>query len=222
MTYDIIATGSSGNAVVINGEILIDIGVPMKKLRESGCIKDLRLVLLTHAHGDHFNAATVRALHKERPALRWGCCEWMVPHLLKAEVDKRVIDVLSPYEGTDDARLYRKLAVIHPSFIPHDVPNCAWHIFNGKEHLFYATDTSTLDHIEAKDYDLYLIEANHTRAEIEARIAEKQARGEFAYEARAAQNHLSQEQALDWLARNAGPNSKYVFLHQHKETCHEK
>ena len=51
MTYDILATGSSGNAVVINGEILIDCGVPMKKLRESGYIKSLNLVLLTHAHG---------------------------------------------------------------------------------------------------------------------------------------------------------------------------
>lgn len=78
MMYDILATGSSGNAVVINGEILIDCGVPMKKLRESGYIKSLNLVLLTHSHGDHFNPATVRALHQERPALRWGCCEWMV------------------------------------------------------------------------------------------------------------------------------------------------
>lgn len=102
--------------------------------------------------------------------------------------------------------------------IPHDVRNCCWHIITrGGETLFYATDTGTLDGIEARNYDLYLIEANHTRAEIEARIAEKQARGEFAYETRAAQNHLSQEQALDWLARNARPQSRYVFLHQHKE-----
>ena len=70
MTYDIIATGSSGNCVIINGEIAIDMGIPMKKLRESGYIKGLKLVLLTHAHSDHFNSATVRALHKERPALR--------------------------------------------------------------------------------------------------------------------------------------------------------
>ena len=91
MTYDIIATGSSGNCVIINGEIAIDMGIPMKKLRESGYIKDLRLVLLTHRHTDHFNAATVRALHKERPDLRWVCCAWMVPLLLKAGVDKRVI-----------------------------------------------------------------------------------------------------------------------------------
>lgn len=229
MTYDILATGSSGNAVVINGEILIDCGVSMKKLRESGYIKNLKLVLLTHSHVDHFNAATVRAIHKERPALRWGCCEWMVLHLLEVGVDKRVIDVCEPQCWT----VYTEFDVM-PCTLLHDAPNCGWTIQGGNKRIlfdtpnlwksepgiyrmFYATDTSTLDHIEAKDYDYYLIEANHTRAEIEARIAEKRARGEFAYENRAAQNHLSQEQAMDWLARNAGPNSKYVFLHQHKE-----
>lgn len=223
MTYDILATGSSGNAVVINGEILIDCGVPMKKLRESGYIKSLKLVLLTHSHGDHFNPATVRALHQERPALRWGCCEWMVWEdrekrvpgpLLKAGVDKRVIDVYDP------GRAY---AYVSFSFVPvplvHDVPNCGYkiNIGVGKKFIFYATDTSTLDHIEAKNYDYYLIEANHTKAEIEARIGDKLARGEFAYEVRAARNHLSQEQAREWLVQNAGPNSQYVFLHQHKD-----
>ncbi len=213
MTYDILATGSSGNAVVINGEILIDCGVPMKKLRESGYIKSLKLVLLTHAHGDHFNPATVRALHQERPALRWGCCEWMVPHLLEAGVDDRVI---VPHR-TGETWHYPKIGSSFAESIPHDVPNCCWHIFIKDGPIFYATDCSTLDAISAKDYPLYMLEANHTQAEIEARIEDKLARGEFAYEVRAARNHLSQEQAMDWLARNAGPNSKYVFLHQHME-----
>lgn len=217
MTYDIIATGSSGNAVVINGEILIDCGVSMKKLRESGYIKSLKLVLLTHEHGDHFKADTVRALHKERPALRWGCCEWMVPHLLEAGVGKRVIDVFEVGDGHNGYDYSKIHSYIVPVPLVHDVPNCGYRIITGSDYLFYATDTSTLDHIVAKNYGFYLIEANHTRAEIEARIAEKQARGEFAYETGAAQNHLSQEQALDWLARNAGPNSLYVFLHQHRD-----
>jgi hypothetical protein len=71
--------------------------------------------------------------------------------------------------------------------------------------------------VEAKNYDLYMVEANHERAEIEARIAEKQAAGEFAYELAAAKNHLSREQALDWLYQNMGPDSQYVFLHQHRD-----
>lgn len=211
MTFDIIATGSSGNAVVLNGNILIDVGVPFKKLE--AVKKDLKLVLLTHIHGDHFNPRTVRALAKERPTLRWCCCEWMVAPLVEAGVDKRRIDVLGINEGIS----YNHALCIETFPLVHDVPNCGWKVFPDEDRIFYATDTGTLDGIEAKNFDLYLIEANHTKEEIEERIKEKHAAGEFAYESRAASNHLSQDQALDWLYQNMGPRSRYVFLHQHKE-----
>jgi len=172
MMYDIISTGSKGNAVVINDRIMIDCGVPYKLLEPY--TKRLKLVLLTHEHGDHFVASSVRRLHKERPMLRFGCCPWMVGHLLDAGVDKRVIDVYEPehwYSYPGDLQ-------ICPEPLFHNVPNCGYHIMDVWERLFYATDTGTLDGIVAKDYDLYMVEANHTKADIAARAAEKQARGE--------------------------------------------
>lgn len=210
MTYNIIATGSTGNAVLINDSILIDIGVPWKKIEPYA--SQIKLVLTTHQHGDHFKASTVKALHRAHPATRWGCCEWMVGPLLEAGVDKRVIDVMTP-----GYCFVYPMMTAKPEHLLHNVPNCGWHIWSGDESLFYATDCATLDGIEAKDYDFYLIEANHTRAEIEARIAAKRAAGEYAYEVEACRNHLSQEQALDWLAENMGPHSEYVFLHQHQD-----
>lgn len=221
MTYDILATGSTGNAVVINGEILIDCGVSMKLLRQSGYIKDLKLVLLTHGHADHFNRHTVEALCKERPSLKWGCCEWMWPHLAKAGIPCNAIHLYIPDDKTGYRYSNQTLYIIA---VPlwHDVPNCGYRIFHKGESLFYATDTGTLDGIEAKNYDYYLIEANHTQADIASRIEDKLSRGEFAYEYRAAQYHLSYEQAMEWRAQNAGPNSRCELLHQHKETPKEK
>ena len=217
MTYNIISTGSKGNAVVINDHILVDCGVPFKALEPVK--KDLRLVLLTHIHGDHFNPRTVQALAKERPSIRWGCCEWMVWPLLDAGVDKRRIDLIRPDKPgeTSHAMIYNGLAIVRPEPLAHNVPNCGCHIEHGRERLFYATDTGTLDGVEAKGYDLYMVEANHTRAELEARMEAKRAAGEFSYEWAAAQNHLSREQAEDWLYQQMGPNSRYVFLHQHHE-----
>jgi L-ascorbate metabolism protein UlaG (beta-lactamase superfamily) len=213
MMYNIISTGSKGNAVVINDRIMIHCGVPYKLLEPY--TKRLKLVLLTHEHGDHFVPSSVRRLHHERPTLRFGCCEWMIPHLLAAGVDKRVIDV---YDPTIKAFLmYGGELSIRPELLTHNVPNCGYHIRTNGKRLFYATDTGTMDGIEAKEYDLYMIEANHTKADIAARAAEKQARGEYAYEFRAAENHLSQEQAEDWLYQNMGPRSMYVFLHGHEE-----
>ena len=75
MRYNIISSGSQGNAVVIDDDILIDIGVPYKALAD---VKgQLKLVLLTHIHGDHINKTTLSRLVRERPTLRVGCCEWM-------------------------------------------------------------------------------------------------------------------------------------------------
>lgn len=218
MQFDIIASGSKGNAVVINNSILIDIGVPFKALEPYK--KGLKLVLTSHQHGDHFNPRTVRVLHRERPGIRWGCCEWMVGPLLEAGVDKRVIDVFDP---TIPAFLmYGPHFSIRPQLLSHDVPNCGYHmIFYQKdqktERLFYATDTGTLDGIDAPGYDLYMIEANYVEEELKARQTAKLAAGQYSYESRAAATHLSREQAEEWLYRNMGPNSKYVFLHQHKE-----
>ena len=209
MTYEVISTGSQGNAVLIQGGILIDCGVSFRKLEPYE--KQIQLVLLTHRHGDHFKPRTVAVLAYARPTLRWGCCAWMVQPLVDAGVDRRKIDVLSPGE----IYRYNGLAEISPEHLHHNVPNCGYRIKIGAERLFYAKDCGTLDGIEAKNYDLYLIEANHTKAEIEARIAEKLEAGQFAYEYAAAQNHLSREQAMDWLSENAGPNSMYQFLHQH-------
>ena len=217
MTFDVISTGSSGNAVVLNKNILIDCGVPFSKVKPY--TKELYLVLLTHIHGDHFKPRTVRALHRERPGLRWGCCEWMVAPLLEAGVDKRVIDVYDP--DLKAFEMYGPRISIRPERLTHDVPNCGYHLLLTPEHgkrerIFYATDTGTLDGVEAPGYDWYFIEANHTKAELEERARAKLDAGEFAYEIRAARNHLSQEQAEEWLYSQMGPHSQYVFLHQHK------
>ena len=48
MKYEILATGSKGNCVIINDEIAIDMGVTYKKI--SPYLKQLKLVLLTHIH----------------------------------------------------------------------------------------------------------------------------------------------------------------------------
>ena len=48
MNFEVVATGSKGNAVIINDEILIDCGVAFKKIEPY--VKKLKLVLLTHVH----------------------------------------------------------------------------------------------------------------------------------------------------------------------------
>ncbi len=207
--FEILATGSTGNAIIINDTILIDCGVPFKALREH--YKKLKLVLLTHIHGDHFNKSTIRRLAKERPTLRFGCCQWLVKPLLSAGVDSRNIDVMEP----DAVYRYGAFDVIPVSLV-HDVPNCGYKIHFPDSKMFYATDTNNLNGIVAKNYDLYMVEANYGEEEIRQRIAAKKEAGEYAYEYKVLQNHLSIEKCNDFLYRNMGPKSEYVYLHQHE------
>jgi phosphoribosyl 1,2-cyclic phosphodiesterase len=214
MTCDVIATGSQGNAVALGGEILIDCGVPYKKIAH--LVPTLKLVLLTHRHADHFNPTTIKRLHKERPALRFGCCAWMAPLLLDAGVSALVIDLFNLAESAPVYK-YSDRCTVFPFPLYHDVENCGYKItYNGKR-ILYATDTSTLDHVNAEGYDLYLIEANHTEDELADRIRRKTESGEYVYEHRVEVTHLSRESADSWLAMNAGPNSRVIYLHQHKE-----
>lgn len=207
MTYKIIQTGSSGNATVVNNQILIDCGVSFRKL--APYYKDLKLVLLTHIHGDHFSKTTIKKLAKERPALRFASCNWLVSDLVNCGVDKRNIDVL------EIGKLYDyKAFKVSPVLLYHDVDNCGYRVFKDDKKLIYATDTNTLESITAKDYDVYLIEGNHYEDEINAIIEYKQENGIYSYEIESKENHLSVEKATEWLIENMGENSTYELMHQ--------
>ena len=208
--YKILASGSKGNAVIIDKFIMIDCGVPFRTLNEN--YKDLKLLLLTHKHKDHFYIQTIKRLSTERPTLRIGCCEWLVQALVDTGINKRNIDVYEIGKIYD----YGSFKV-SPVKLYHYVPNCGYRLFLEGGKVLYATDTKHLSGIAAKDYDLYLLEANYTDDDISARMEEKEQTGAFSYEKRVINTHLSQKQCDDFIAENAGGRSLYVYLHQHKE-----
>lgn len=208
ISYNIISTGSNGNAVIINNFILIDCGVPFKSILPY--IKDLKLVLLTHIHTDHFNKTTIRLLASERPTLRFLCGGYMVKALIDCKVNKFNIDVAE----SDNIYDYGLCSII-PVKLVHNVSNYGYKIHFGNKKMFYATDTNSLDGIKAIDYDLYMIEANYEDDEIKERIRRKKENGEYAYEYEVIKNHLSKTKCDDFIYKNAGTLSEYVYLHCH-------
>ena len=209
MDYTVISTGSKGNCVVLSSKLMIDVGVSYKAIKPY--IKDLQLVLLTHGHGDHLKPSTIRKLQEERPALRFGCGKWLLPSVIACGVPKRKIDVYIPNIKT---RYSDNLWLIMAP-TKHNVTNCCYRISLNGEKIFYATDCNNLDGIDAKNYDLYMIEANYEDSEIQERIAEKEAAGQYVYEYQVLNNHLSKQKADNFIAENAGINSRYVYLHGH-------
>lgn len=99
----------------------------------------------------------------------------------------------------------------------HDVPNTSYLIDLKPIKLYYATDTYKLDYLSClKNLDYYFIEKNYNEEEIKARIEEKQLNGEFTYEYRVLNSHMSEEETNKFLLSMMGDNSKFIYCHEHK------
>lgn len=209
--YKILSTGSDGNAVIIENDIMIDCGVSFKSLKDD--VRGIKLVLLTHIHSDHFNRATIKRLATERPTLRFGAPWWLIENLSICGMTKHNIDVLQC-----GYRYKYGNVTVEPFELVHNVPNCGYKLFfdDGRK-MIYATDTNNLNGIVAKNFDLYMIEANYEDEDIERRIREKKENGDYAYEAQVMKNHLSKAKCDDFIYKNIGANGQYVYMHRHEE-----
>lgn len=223
MTCDVIATGSKGNAVLLDGRILIDCGVPFSKIQPY--IKDLEFVVLTHIHGDHFYPNTLLRIHRIRPAVRFVCGPNLLAELLNLGICAYSVYVATPlfpkrFVPAKDG----EAITFSPVALVHNVENYGWLISFGTRRndgtavfrALYATDTRYIPR-EFPGLDLYMVERNHTREDLERRQEARKASGEFSHEDIVAAVHMSAETVDEWLSRNAGSNSRVVFLHGHKE-----
>ena len=201
--YNIIKSGSSGNAILYHGEILVDIGVPYSAIKEYE--RDISLVLLTHIHGDHLNLRTLKRLASERPTLRIGACEWMSEYL----TEFRNVDVY------DIGKIYDyKRFQLSPVKLYHDVQQCGYRLFKDDYKIFHATDTAHLKGITAKDYDLYALEFNHDEEVAERLIREAYERGEFTHLTGSIKTHLSEQKATEFYLENKAAYSEVIRLHE--------
>jgi phosphoribosyl 1,2-cyclic phosphodiesterase len=202
---EIISSGSHGNAVLYHRSILVDLGVPYKWVKYIQ--NEVQLLLLTHVHTDHFNASAIRNLCFERPTLRIGCGEFMLPYL----------DGIKNVDVMESGKVYDYGTFkISPITLYHDVKCFGYRIFKGDHKTIHITDTAHLEGITAKNYDLYAIESNYDCENMEERIKQKEMKGEFAYQRNSINSHLSHQQSKDFIFANKKESSKVVRLHESK------
>ena len=211
MAYDILGTGSTGNCVIYNS-IMLDCGLPYKQIKPY--LKDVKLIFISHKHSDHLNKSTIKRIAYNHPNIKFLVAFYLVDLLLELGVDKKNI-------LTIDLEKWYDIGIAKVKFEPliHDVPNVALKIEMNGEKVIYAVDTNKLDHIKAKDYDLYMIEANYIdEEELENRIKQDYDNGlTFSHYERVKKTHLSQQKAYNWLQENMKKESTFVFLHEHKD-----
>ena len=200
----VISSGSEGNAVIYDKSIMVDCGVSLKAFQEVK--RSLKIVLLTHKHGDHLKLRTLQRLQAERPTLRVACGNFLLEELPCI----KNIDVLQVGKIYD----YGEFKV-SPVKLYHDVPNFGWRIFlpNGQK-IFHATDTAHLEGITAKGYDLYAIEHNYCEKYIQQAIEEARANGEYTHAYGNINTHLSIQQARAFIEANRKESSEVLELHK--------
>ena len=206
----VISSGSEGNAVIYNNAIMVDCGVSLKALQEVK--RSLKIVLLTHKHGDHLKIRTLQRLQAERPTLRVACGDFLLEELPCI----KNIDVLQVGKIYDYGAFK-----VSPVKLYHDVPNFGWRIFlpNGQK-IFHATDTVHLEGISAKGYDLYAIEHNYCEEYIQQAIEEARANGEYTHAYGNINTHLSIQQARAFIDKNRKESSEVLELHKSRSFYH--
>ena len=69
MHYEIIETGSKGNSIVLNKNILLDIGVPYIRIKKY--LKDVDLIFISHIHSDHLLPTCVKQINYNFPTIKF-------------------------------------------------------------------------------------------------------------------------------------------------------
>jgi L-ascorbate metabolism protein UlaG (beta-lactamase superfamily) len=203
--YNVIKSGSEGNAVIYNNNILVDCGVPFASLKPF--VYSLKLVFISHLHSDHFNIKTIEKLSKERPTIRFACSEFIAEKLSFV----KNLDVLKTGIWYDYINF--KVALFE---LYHDISNFGIRININGYKIIHATDTAHLEGIEARGYNLYSIEHNYDADTINDKIKEIESKGGYSHHRGAVNSHLSEQQAREFIHRNAGENYEVLRLHESK------
>ena len=133
MFFDIINSGSKGNATIVftrEATILIDMGIPIKLIEEElnkfhKKVTDIDAILITHNHADHY-----RNIKTFSPKKMYAL-EHTIPGSLS-----NVVKLYKPFKVLD--------AEIIPFPTSHDAVNpCGYLIKNNNQTLVYMTDTGT-------------------------------------------------------------------------------
>ena len=207
MKYKIIGSSSKGNAIIVEDRFLLDCGVAFTKLKSY--LKDIKLIFISHVHKDHLFPTTIKKIAYDYPTIKFLTgSEEVVKKLVEYGIKKTNIYILNQSKWYDLGLVKVKLEPLI-----HDTPNYALLLEYRAKKCLYVVDTASVENIEAKNYDLYLIESNYKEDILKKHLQECEDEDRI-YLERVPHTHLSYENANDFLLNNMGANSEYCYIHQ--------
>lgn len=152
LNYRVIASGSDGNAVRIEN-IMIDCGIPFKEMKDD--LYKVDTLLITHSHGDHIKASTLKSIRKEFPRIK-----------VYANADVAYQYDVDVVIGTATLKLTKKRIVI-PFEGKHDVPVTGFVIQLKGLNILYMTDTCRVEMPDDYPLDYVFLESNYDERKLQ-------------------------------------------------------
>lgn len=222
---NIVGTGSSGNMIIIDKEIIIDVGLKYKDVKH--LLENFTKIFITHRHADHLNISVLKNIINDKDKPR----PWKLKHALHTNQDvaekikslhnskfKFEVNPDNIFTTNDkfDIFIGDTKYTVETFLLDHDVENQGF-VFtkevDGEEYnLIFATDTRTLKHAPKRKYDYIVVEGNYD----EDKLFDHMHSEDPDERRRAIRNlrHLSIQQYEDFVKRHAKPNSKVYQLHE--------
>ena len=179
MKIRILATGSSGNSVLVDHQILIDAGITKKAFQSFGIDpKTISLLAITHRHSDHMNLPFVRYLLEEGVSMLLPA-EAIADIAREGKADTKVLCATGQIKKIvpEEETVVGGIRLIPYAQKHHDIINYAFVLEKAEERLLYSTD---LDTVEATDvgvgllhlgqFDTLLLEGNYDEAYLRSYI----------------------------------------------------
>ena len=206
MEYKILATGSSGNCVVI-GNVMVDCGISFNRLKEE--LYGIDYLIITHIHTDHLKEKTYERIRKQFPHIA-VISHFQVAQKLNGDVDF-VVDIGESLEIGE--------YTFHTFQAIHDVVNCGWYWQVQEEDktldIIYVTDTEDLSHApEDMLFDYLFLESNHDENKLNA--IKKNAKKKYGYDAyTSGLRHCSTQKCKAYYYKHRKEkDSELIELHQ--------
>lgn len=197
LDYNIIATGSTGNAVRIEN-MMFDCGIPYKDMKEE--LYKVDSLFITHSHSDHVKPATLAAIHKDFPRIKVYA---------NANVAYQFdVDVVV---GTAKIKL-KKNRVVIPFDGVHDVPVTGYIIQMKGMNILYMTDTSVIKMPEDLPLDYVFLESNYDETKLRTMAKQYKRHGYNPLES--SLRHLSTQKCKEfYFVHRRNKDSQLIELH---------
>ncbi len=222
-----LSSGSKGNSLYahVNGvNILVDVGISMKKINQLLLINvgidldDIDLILITHRHSDH-----VQSLHtivKKYPKIKVISHKDVWEDYL--EFTKKYIDKSSRINI--DKKIEGEKVTIKTFKLNHDVPCYGYHIIdnNNKERLTFIADNGGIkfsDWDNFKNSEYYVVESNH---DITMEINNQERELLTKRRSLSFWGHTDNKSAMDFVMYIVSPNTKGVLFHHLSQDCNSE